>query len=148
MDNKIEEIIVNGRKIKDMNEIASEIKIFWEDIGGMNVVHLLDHDMELRINEKDMRGIEGQIERREVQKVLKHLKNGKAARMDGLPYEMFKCGGENLVDMLVMLYNAVLHNERVPSKWNESRVVLMHKGDHKSKKELKNYRPIAFKKHN
>ena len=144
VDNKVEEIIVNGRKIKDMNEIASEIKAFWEDIGGMNVGHPPEYDIGLRINEMDMRGIEGQVERREVQKVLKHLKNGKAAGMDGLPYEMFKCGGENLVGMLVMLYNAVLHNERVPCKWNESRVVLMHKGGHKSKKELKNYRPIAL----
>ena len=34
--------------------------------------------------------------------------------------------------------------ERVPQKWNESRVILPHKGSHKSKKELKNYRPIAL----
>ena len=34
--------------------------------------------------------------------------------------------------------------ERVPQKWNESRVNLLHKGGHKSKNELKNYRPISL----
>ena len=34
--------------------------------------------------------------------------------------------------------------ERVPRKWNECRVTLIHKGGYKSKNELKNYRPIAL----
>ena len=52
--------------------------------------------------------------------------------------------GENVVHMLRKLYNKVWTEEKGPCKWNESRVVLLHKGGHKSKKELKNYRPIAL----
>ena len=37
-----------------------------------------------------------------------------------------------------------LRKEYLPSKWNESKLTLIHKGGHKSKKELKNYRPIAL----
>ena len=60
---------------------------------------------------------------------------------------MFKHGCENLVDVLVELYNCMLQSERVPCKWKEI-VVLMHKGRHKSSKELKNYRPIALMDYN
>ena len=45
---------------------------------------------------------------------------------------MFKCGGKYWVDMLVILYNTVLQIEGVMCKWNESNVVLMHKGGYKS----------------
>ena len=32
----------------------------------------------------------------------------------------------------------------MPEKWNESRVILLHKRGRKSKNELKNHRPIAL----
>ena len=35
----------------------------------------------------------------------------------------------------------------MPESWNETRVTLLHKGGCKSKKELKNYRPIAVADH-
>ena len=42
------------------------------------------------------------------------------------------------------LFGEVWDREEVPLKWNESRVVLIFKGGHKSKYELKNYRPISM----
>ena len=44
-----------------------------------------------------------------------------------------------MVDMLVKLFNTVWRDERVPRKWNESRVILLHKCGHKCKKEPKNF---------
>ena len=76
--------------------------------------------------------------------MFKNLKNGKAAGMDGIPYELYKYGGEKVMDMLWSMFGEVWREEKVPRKWNESRVILLHKGGHKSKKELKNYRPIAL----
>ncbi len=32
---------------------------------------------------------------------------------------------------------------RVPRYWNEERMILIHKGRHRSKKDINNYRPIA-----
>ena len=51
--------------------------------------------------------------------MLRHLKCGKAAGMDEVPYEMFKYGA-SVVTMLVKLHNSVWNEEKVPSKWNES----------------------------
>ena len=55
----------------------------------------------------------------------------------------YKHGDERIVNMLWSLFKEVQREERMPQNWNESRVILLHKGDHKSKK-VKNYRPIAF----
>ena len=48
-----------------------------------------------------------------------------------------------MVEGLYRLFNRIWEEGKVPKKWNESRVTLLHKGGHKSRKELKNYRPIA-----
>ena len=79
-----------------------------------------------------------------MKRVVERLKNNKAAGMDEIPYEMYKYGGESAIGRLTDLFNVVWTNECVPDAWNESRVTLLHKGGHKSKKELKNYRPIAL----
>ena len=101
-------------------------------------------DFALKIKTKDLSSIDCEIQRGEIEELLKCLKNGKATGMDGIPYELYKYGGEKVVDVLWCLFNEVWREERVPKKWNESRVILLHKGGHKSKKELKNYRPIAL----
>ena len=36
--------------------------------------------------------------------------------------------------------------ESVPAKWNESKIILLHKGGNKSKQLLNNYRPISLAK--
>ena len=47
---------------------------------------------------------------------------------------------EVMIDRMTELFNEVWEEERVPRKWNECRVTLIHKGRYKSKNELKNYR--------
>ena len=49
-----------------------------------------------------------------------------------------------MIDLLMNLFRAVWNAERMPDRLNESRIILLHKGGHKSMKELKNYRPIAL----
>ena len=139
----VEEVIVNGEKIAGKENVAKAVKVFWEDIGGMNEIHGI-RERELLLGRWDMNELDREVSRSEVEQVLKKLKNGKAAGMDEIPYEMYKWGGERMVDLLVCLFRAIWTEERVPERWNESRVILLHKGGHKSKKELKNYRPIAL----
>ena len=49
-----------------------------------------------------------------------------------------------MVKALYELFKKVWDEEAVPSKWNESRVLLLHKGGNKSKQLLQNYRPISL----
>ena len=53
IQSKVDEIVVNGSKIKDKTEISKEIKKFWQDIGGMNDNEYVNSDVEIRIIEKD-----------------------------------------------------------------------------------------------
>ena len=46
----------------------------------------------------------------------------------------FKFGGEWAVRALFELYKQVWVEEVVPAKWNESRVILLHKGGNKNNK--------------
>ena len=50
--------------------------------------------------------------------MLKKLKNGKAAGIDEIPYEMHKWGGGSarMVDLLVCLFKAIWTEERVPER--------------------------------
>ena len=139
----VEEVIVNGEKVVGSEHVAQAVKIFWEDIGGMSEIPGVQ-DIELLLDRSEMDEVDREVTGYEVEQVLKKLKNGKAAGMDEIPYEMYKWGGARMVDLLVCLFNAIWTEERVPERWNESRVILLHKGGHKSKKELKNYRPIAL----
>ena len=57
---------------------------------------------------------------------------------------MYKNGGEVVIDIMTELFNQVWEEEGVPRRWNECRVILLHKGGYKSKNELKNYRPMGY----
>ena len=92
VDSKIDEIIVRGERIQNRSEIAKEIKLFWEDIGGMNANDLVPMDIEFKITQKDLHEIDREIDIREIEEVLKKLKLGKAAGMDEVPYEMYEYG--------------------------------------------------------
>ena len=85
-----------------------------------------------------------EISKEEIERYLKKLKKNKAAGNDEIPYEFYKEGGKGMVEGIYQLFKKIWNEEKVPKKWNESRVTLLHKGGHKNKKELKNYRPITL----
>ena len=134
---------VNGEWVTDEKEIKESVKKFWEDIGGVG--EIFDARGEC-VSLERMNGDELNewIRIDEVKKCVERQSNGKAAGLDEIPYEMYKNGGEVGIERMTDLYNRVWRDERVPKKWNECRVTLLHKGGHKSKSELKNYRPIAL----
>ena len=94
--------------------------------------------------ERDMSELDRDVSRLQVERVVKNLKNGKAAVLNDILYEMYKWGGSRVIDLLVSLFNSIWRSECVPKCWNEGRVILLHKSGQKSKKELDNYRPIAL----
>ena len=98
----------------------------------------------MTLERKDADELNRRISREEVEVCLKKQKNYKAAGLDEIPYELYKNGGDVVVDGMTELFNRVWEDERVPREWNECRVTLLHKGGHKCKKDLKNYRPIAL----
>ena len=134
----VESLKVNGECITEKEKMKEAVKEFWEEIGGVGEV------LDVRLGCVSLERKDAMISREEVERCVKRQKNGKAAGLDDLPYELYKNGGEVMIDRLTELFNCVWEKERVPRKWNECRVTLLHKGGHKSKNELRNYRPIAL----
>ena len=138
-------IKVGDRVVDKPSEIKREVEKFWECIVGPmkgNMKYSFDR---------------GSIEQREtltmdlrrptlyeIDVAVKRLKDNKGTGMDGIPNEFYKKGGPWVIYALRKLFGEVWDNEAVPSKWNESRVVLIFKGGQKNKNLLKNYRPISM----
>ena len=89
-----------------------------------------------------MENMDDGISKDEIESYVKHLKTGNTAGRDEILYEFYKEGGPGIIGGVYELFKKIWSVGRVPRSWNE-RVILIHKGGHKSKKDLRNYRPIA-----
>ena len=82
------------------------------------------------------------IEKAEIAKCLKKLKNNKTGGSDGLVGELLKYGGSGMVCLLEQLFSVVWHEETVPRQWREGLIVnLFKKGD---REDPGNYRGITL----
>jgi hypothetical protein len=139
----VNELVVNGESITDKKEMARVTERFWKEIGSMHE-DMNEVDVNLTLERKELDDMNEEPQLEEVRRVVVRLRNDKAAGLDDIPYEMYKFGGEIMIKKLHELFIEIWKDERVPCKWNESKVVLLHKGGGKNRKELKNYRPISL----
>jgi exonuclease III len=67
----------------------------------------------------------------EIQHCVARLKNNKATGGDGLPAELLKYGGEQLLRRLHEVIVAIWERERVPQKWKDANIITIfkNKGD-------------------
>ena len=137
----VDELKVGDKVVRGMTEKMNAVKDFW--VGGVNEDEDRS-DINLMIQRRINESMDEEISKEEIERYVRSLKNGKAAGIDEIPYEFYKEGGKGVIDGLYKTFLRVWREERVPRKWNESRVNLIHKGGHKSKSELKNYRPISL----
>lgn len=81
----------------------------------------------------------------EVRNAALRMKDGKAPGSDGINIELIKAGGHEIWRALAIRFSRYLAEKKVPSRWKESKTVLLYKkGD---KEDLKNYRPICLLSH-
>lgn len=82
------------------------------------------------------------ITENEVRKALKHLKNGKAAGIDGIPPEALKSMNDTTIQYLLGLLNQIWEKEKIPKDWQKGLLVkLPKKGD---KSNCNNWRGITL----
>ena len=63
----------------------------------------------------------------EVRDAVESLKNGKAPGPDGIPAEVFKCGGEDLLNCLTALFQKCWYSGEVPQQWLHAIVANIYK---------------------
>ena len=77
----------------------------------------------------------------EVKQVLKLMKGHRARGVDNIPNEFLINAPDELLDLLVAIFNRIKKDGVVPDGWNRGLITLIHK---KGLRELlKNYRPIT-----
>ena len=70
------------------------------------------------------------IKKYEVKKAIKSLKNGKSAGIDEIPPEVFKSGGNDIIEYMYKLLNKIWQEEKIPTEWLKGLLVkLPKKGD-------------------
>ena len=123
--NGVESLKVNGQVITEKEGIRDAIRQVGEEMGGVGEVLGASARKEcVTLERKNAVGLNERISREEVEKCVKRQKNGKSASPGGIPYEMYKNGGEVVIDRITELFNQVWEEERVPRMWNECRVTV------------------------
>ena len=78
----------------------------------------------------------------EVQKIVKKLKNGKAAGTDGIVNEILRYGGDNMNQAICQLCNTIFEKEMVPDEWLEGIIFPIYKDN--DRRNPLNYRGITL----
>ena len=92
------------------------------------------------------KGLTQGISRNEVKVAISRMKNGKATGMDGIPVEVWKCLGEEGIDMRWDLMKGIYEQEKIPTEWRDSVIIPIYKekGDIH---DCGNYRGIKLMSH-
>ena len=85
------------------------------------------------------------ILREEVEAAVKTLKKGKSAGVDNIPAEMVQADGEDMISVLLIIYNKIWQTGEWPTQWTQSLVITLPK---KGNLQLcKNYRIVSLISH-
>ena len=108
------------------------------------------------LNEENPRSVRGNgtandravqnISRREVRRALSKMKKGKAVGPDGIPVEVWRCLGEEGIDILWDLFNKIYQQEKIPDSWRNSLLIPIYK-DKGDIQDCANYRGIKLMAH-
>ena len=69
---------------------------------------------------------EDMITTEELNKVLKHAKNRKSCRLDNLPMELWKFGGNELKMHTLELFIKIIDKNQMPQEWETGMVINIH----------------------
>lgn len=127
----------DGTLIQDLNRIIKRCEEFYTRLYSTR----RPQDQPFANNNTQTKSIP-RILLSEVESAIKRLKRDKAPGEDNISAGMLQDGGEPVIKELTCLYNRCLTEGKVPNKWKNGIVTILHKkGD---KADIKNYRPISL----
>lgn len=126
----------NGAVITEEEEIIQRWKEYYQEL-----LNAPKEDKKcVKIEIPDDKGIE--IGKKELEQVIKELKNGKAPGFDKITTEMMKNIGQKGRDILLHIINACIEKQTFPTDWQKALIVpIFKKGD---VKDCNNYRGITL----
>lgn len=100
-------------------------------------------EIRIIITQQEQKGLDEQPHtRNEIREIVKNLKINKSPGSDNITAEMFKYGGERLIEQMEKLLRKIWIQEQLPCEWTEAILCPIYKkGD---RMECQNYRGIAL----
>lgn len=132
----------NGEIVTDKKGVINVIQGFYKDLYTSTLPEPDSVKQEiLNVGSEDI----PEVNRSELRKALKQMKNKKAPGEDRITAEMLKMGGITLEHALCVLLNKCISEEKIPKPWQNAEVILIFKkGDNTN---IANYRPISLLSH-
>ena len=125
---------------------AEEIRSVWCDHFS-NLLNRISHVDWSAVDRVPQLPINPMLERvpdlPEALKAIQQLSNGKASGADGLPAEIFKCGGLQLAQHLLSLVHSIWEHESVPQEFKDALLIPLYKGKG-NKNVTDSYRGISL----
>jgi Reverse transcriptase (RNA-dependent DNA polymerase) len=131
----------NGELVCDLNGILERWREHFDELLNAGCSNTSSHSSRKAYDEEDGKEFP-KPSRNEVLEAISKLKNNKAPGDDMLPAELFKAGGERLVDVIYELIFRVWRDEKLPEPWKTGVICPLHKKG--CKLECGNYRGISL----
>ena len=131
-----------GEILTENKEIMDRWKEHFEELLNASEEHTPEEPTQKQKESDKELVVEEKITIKELQEVIKNLKNGKAPGEDKITTEMIKKMGTEGTEVLLKIYNRVWQEEQIPKDWQTALIVPIYKkGD---KKDCNNYRGITL----
>lgn len=132
---------VDGVLLKDKNAITCRWKEYFHDL--LNREATVDEEAIAELQQRptnEQLNVPPSVE--EINTAIQQLKSNKAAGEDGLPAEIYKCGGGVLRETLHQLFSMIWEQETLPADLKNALIVTVFKKGDKS--DCGNYRGISL----
>ena len=134
--------LLNSCKKKTKTSISLEtLHDFFKDLnkGDENV----ENEIDLNLNAETNELINSRIERDEIEKAIKKLKNNKAGGEDAVMNEYIKHSSNKMIELYIQLFNIIFDSGKIPDIWLTGNIIPIYKNKG-SQTDPKNYRPITI----